>query len=279
MAIIIGDKVFRNPQEQIQKNKEDIEALKKLALVGLAVKDIVPTAADLEDIEDPEQGDIYAVGAAKPYTLYVYNDSQWVDFGLFPAPGPQGPQGVQGIPGPQGPTGATGPQGLQGPQGPKGDAGIQGPRGYKGNKGDTGAQGPAGPSVWGGITGDIDSQTDLKNALDSKQSKLYKHTIAVRIDYSLTSFVVVSKIATPSTTVKECLELGNNAVCFYTNEVAVSGGHTLINLIDVWYSAEDEVGGLTYIGFQASPTPITELVDINTEDNIITFVSDTITEL
>lgn len=145
MAIEIDGVIFRNPQEQIQKNKEDIEALKKLALVGLAVKDIVPTAADLEDIEDPEQGDIYAVGAAKPYTLYVYNDSQWKDFGLFPAPGPQGIQGPQGVPGPQGPTGATGPQGLQGPQGPKGDAGIQGPRGYKGAKGDTGAQGPEGP--------------------------------------------------------------------------------------------------------------------------------------
>ena len=145
MAIEIDGVIFRNPQEQIQKNKEDIEALKKLALVGLAVKDIVPTAADLEDIEDPEQGDIYAVGAAKPYTLYVYNDSQWVDFGVFPAPGPQGEQGPQGVPGPQGPTGATGPQGLQGPQGPKGDAGIQGPRGYKGAKGDTGPQGPEGP--------------------------------------------------------------------------------------------------------------------------------------
>lgn len=201
MAIEIDGVIFRNPQEQIQKNKEDIEALKKLALVGLAVKDIVPTAADLEDIEDPEQGDIYAVGSAKPYTLYVYNDSQWKDFGLFPAPGPQGPQGIQGIPGPQGPTGATGPQGIPGPQGPKGDAGIQGPRGYKGAKGDTGAQGPAGPSVWGGITGEIDSQTDLKNALDSKQSKLYRHYIAVDIvdSNNKEAVIVVDTISSKST--------------------------------------------------------------------------------
>ena len=146
MAINVDGVVLRNIPEQVQKNKDDIEALQKLALVGLAVKGIVATAADLEDIEDPEQGDVYAVGAASPYTLYVYNEESFVSFGLFPAPGPQGEQGIQGPQGPQGIQGPAGAQGIQGPQGPKGDQGIQGPRGYKGNKGDTGAQGPEGPA-------------------------------------------------------------------------------------------------------------------------------------
>ena len=62
-------------------------------------------------------------------------------------PGPAGPQGPQGEQGPQGPPGSQGEQGIQGEQGPPGSGGT-----------------------WGGISGDISSQTDLQSALDAKAS-------------------------------------------------------------------------------------------------------------
>lgn len=74
--------------------------------------------------------------------------------------GPQGPAGVDGATGPQGATGA------QGATGPKGDTGDAGPTGSTGPQG---ATGPAGPSLWGGITGTLSTQSDLATALAGKQ--------------------------------------------------------------------------------------------------------------
>lgn len=93
------------------------------------------------------------------------------DAGAQGVQGPAGAQGIKGDTGEQGPIGLTGPQGEVGPQGAKGDkgdTGAQGTQGLKGDKGDKGDTGPAGPSVWGGITGDIATQTDLQNALNLK---------------------------------------------------------------------------------------------------------------
>lgn len=87
------------------------------------------------------------------------------DTGTQGPQGPAGAQGVKGDTGEQGPIGLTGEQGEVGPQGSKGDTGAQGIQGVKGDKGDTG---PAGPSIWGGISGDIATQTDLQNALNLK---------------------------------------------------------------------------------------------------------------
>ena len=53
--------------------------------------------------------------------------------------------------------GEPGPQGPAGPQGPQGPAG------------------PSGSGAWGTITGDINSQTDLKNALDGKSDTNHNH--------------------------------------------------------------------------------------------------------
>ena len=307
MAIIIGDKVFRNPQEQIQKNKEDIEALKQLAIVGIAVKDIVPTAADLEDIEDPEQGDIYAVGAAKPYTLYVYNDSQWRDFGVFPTPGPQGPQGVQGIPGPQGPTGATGPQGIPGPQGPKGDAGIQGPRGYTGEQG---PQGPAGPSqpftyhsdnqlyeavddlqtggdvyvegniiLTGGLDQIIDDSTgdSLEDALDSKLNKLYRHVIQFKISNIFTSLYFICDDATPSTTFTEACSKGSKAISIgvFTDSNIIDNVQ-VVTLQAIGYYEEETFGYMEILGFSGG---IFMLIDLSEDDFTIEDFTDRVTPL
>lgn len=128
-----GNKEFRNLQEQVQKNKEDIE--KGIGIPG-------------------PQGPQGPVGPEGPM-------------------GPVGPDGHTGPQGPQGPVGPKGPQGIQGPRGPrgeqgpagekgadgtvsfdeltpeqkaslKGDKGDVGPRGPKGDTGETGPQGPQG---------------------------------------------------------------------------------------------------------------------------------------
>ena len=52
----------------------------------------------------------------------------------------------------------------------------RGPKGPKGDKGDTG---PAGASPWGYITGDIDSQLDLKSKLDSRVEGVNTRRITV----------------------------------------------------------------------------------------------------
>ena len=135
---------------------------------------IMGTYASLEALQaavtEPNQGDMYNVGASEPYTVYMWDTTtepgSWISQGQIR--GPQGPQGTQGE------TGATGPQGETGSAAtievgtvttgdpgtdatvtnsgtanaaifnftiPRGEQGIQGP---KGETGATGAQGPQG---------------------------------------------------------------------------------------------------------------------------------------
>ena len=184
MAFVYDNKTYRNLQQQVKENMLDIARLQDSNILGLDIKDIVSTYNDLPTAA--EQGNIYAVGTEKPFELYVYNDSSWVNLGQFPKAGPkgdQGPKGQDGNPGPRGltgepgPRGYTGAQGIPGQAGPKGEQGPQGiqgpegPRGYKGDKGDPftysdftpeqlealrgpqGIQGPVGPQGPQGIQG------------------------------------------------------------------------------------------------------------------------------
>lgn len=111
-------------------------------------------------VTDAEQGDFYNVGAAAPYTIYMWDDAQgWQNQGKL-----QGPSGAKGDTGATGATGAAGKDGANGAtftpavsedgtlswtndkslanpesvniRGPKGETGAQG------GKGDTGAAGP-----------------------------------------------------------------------------------------------------------------------------------------
>ena len=148
MAFVYDNKTYRNLQQQVKENMLDIARLQDSNILGLDIKDIVPTYSDLPT---GEQGSIYAVGTEAPFELYVYNDSSWVNLGQFPKAGPrgeQGPRGQDGLPGPKGLTGDQGPRGFtgapgvpgqagpKGEQGPQGIQGIQGPIGPKGDKGD-----------------------------------------------------------------------------------------------------------------------------------------------
>lgn len=144
-------KEFRNLQEQVEKNKNDIlyilEQEGVLNEFGIKVVGEVESISDLpstdsEEFAALEYGDTYAVGTEEPYNLYIktrangtHPTDYWFSLGVFPLPGPQGPQGPQGeqgIQGPQGEQGAQGVQGIQGPQGPQGEQGPQGPQGIAG---------------------------------------------------------------------------------------------------------------------------------------------------
>ena len=170
MAYVYDNKTYRNLQQQVKENMDNIAELQDSKLVGIDVAGIVADYSSLPS--SAEQGQVYAVGSASPYELYVYNNSSWVDFGEFPKAGPQGEQGPQGEPGRQGPRGLTGPQGprgytgapgvpgkegpqgFQGPKGDKGDTGPQGPQGQQGPQGEQGPEGPEGPQGPKGDTGD-----------------------------------------------------------------------------------------------------------------------------
>lgn len=143
MAYVYDNKTYRNLQQQVKENMENIAELQDMQLVGLSVAGIVEDAAKLP--ETAQQGQIYAVGSAKPFELYVYDNSSWVDFGQFPKEGPQGEQGPQGEPGRQGPIGLTGPQGPRGYSGAPGPQGTPGPAGPKGEPGPQGPKGDQGP--------------------------------------------------------------------------------------------------------------------------------------
>lgn len=74
MAYVYDNKTYRNLQQQVKENMDDIARLQNLKLVGLDVAHIVDTEEDLADIT-AEQGMVVAVGTEQPYKLFVYNDS------------------------------------------------------------------------------------------------------------------------------------------------------------------------------------------------------------
>lgn len=131
-----GNKDFRNLQEQVQKNKEDIE--KGVGIPG-------------------PQGPQGETGPQGPQGIQGPRGER----GVQGIQGPVGPRGPQGVEGPRGPRGLQGPAGEKGAdgsvrfedltpeqkeelKGPKGDTGATGARGEKGDRGERGADGAPG---------------------------------------------------------------------------------------------------------------------------------------
>ena len=190
--ITIDNKQFRNLEEQVLKNKDDIGNLIASGGVldefGIKVVGNVDKLADLPSVaeyktahSDWEYGDAYAIGTSAPYDMYIltradetHTSDYWFNIGQFPAPGPKGDKGD---------TGATGSQGTRGSiwntsnrpssaliydqyldkngqvyqyNGNSGDAtvSIRGPQGIQGNIGPVGPQGAQGIQGPKGNTGD-----------------------------------------------------------------------------------------------------------------------------
>ena len=181
--LVYNNKEYRNLQEQVEKNKADIEDWNSkedtLANFGIKIIGKVQSVDQLPDVSDYDYGDAYMVGSDETadYNYYLATrptaevaEKHWQNIGKLSITGPEGPKGdeiksflttkTQEIN-----TGTTkythntvtvtmsdGRQ-LQyivtasaekGDKGDKGDQGIQGIQGDKGDKGDTGEQGPQG---------------------------------------------------------------------------------------------------------------------------------------
>ena len=95
--------VKRNLEQQVLKNQDDIEALKRLGMPGVKVTAVVNS---IEYITEPIVGAFYMVkNAQNTYNLYIYTaDEELLDLGEFPK---EGPQGLMGLQGPKGETGAS----------------------------------------------------------------------------------------------------------------------------------------------------------------------------
>ena len=168
--LTIDGKEFRNLEEQVLKNKNDIEnALQLNNLLtdfGIRIIGQVESAYQIPSVSDYKEnnpnwkyGDAYTVGTESPYDLYILtrannNNPQdfWFDIGEFPLRGPAGPQGPQG---PQGEKGEKGDPGIQG------ERGLQGTPGLRGEIGPQGPQGPVGPQGPQGMPGQVYKVIDI----------------------------------------------------------------------------------------------------------------------
>ena len=114
--ITIGDTQYRNLEEQVEKNKNDIlYMLEEEGVLNEFGIRIVGEADASGDLPNPttykgEFGDAYAVGTQTPYTIYIFTRANgthltnyWFNIGKFPLAGPTGATGA---------TGPTGPTGL-----------------------------------------------------------------------------------------------------------------------------------------------------------------------
>ena len=188
-----GNKEFRNLEEQVDKNKQDIADLTSgiSAAIGY-MPTILGVYARFDEIPTGgyNTGDTFLVGSGTPYSVYVYTDkNQWVNVGQFPVAGPKGDKGDLGsvitaaAGGPQ-----VTPESLNdfyidtitgdwyvasrtvsgslvyiksfSLKGEKGDRGERGIAGSIGPMGPTGPQGPQGERGFTGLKGDQGQKGD-----------------------------------------------------------------------------------------------------------------------
>lgn len=182
--LTIGNEEFRNLEEQVEKNKNDILYMleEEGTLNQFGIK-VVAQEQTVDALPAPTEytgdfGDAYAIGTTSPYTLYIYTRANgthptnyWFNIGQFPLPGPKGADGATGPRGPEGPEGKQGPQGIQGKQGPQGIQGPMGPQGPQGVQGIQGPKGDAGDSFK--IVGVLDSASELPTPTEEIRNQAY----------------------------------------------------------------------------------------------------------
>ena len=178
-----GNKEFRNLEEQVDKNKQDIADLTAgvSAAIGYmpTILGVYSTFAEIPT-GGYNTGDTFLIGNGTPYSVYVYTDkNQWVNVGQFPVAGPKGDKGDLGsvITAAAGSPQVT-PESLNDfyidtitgdwyvasrtvsgslvyikSFSLKGEKGDRGERGLAGSMGPAGPQGPTGPQGERGLTG------------------------------------------------------------------------------------------------------------------------------
>lgn len=199
-----GNKEFRNLEEQVEKNAQDIQDFKDgnqtIAEFGITVVGILATADELP-AQGENYGDAYLIGSQTPYDMRVWtrdvanNTAKWVDLGAFPLQGPKGDKGDIGsiITEDSGeplynPTSLydfyldkisgywyqpysneTGYGWLKSftLKGEKGDRGLQGKQGVQGVIGPQGKVGPIGPAGPIGPKGDVGPAFNVQGTLAS----------------------------------------------------------------------------------------------------------------
>lgn len=200
-----GNKEFRNLEEQVLKNQEDIQDFKDgnqtIAEFGITVVGILATADELPALGE-NFGDAYLIGTQTPYDMRVWtrdvanSTAKWVDLGAFPLQGPKGDKGDIGSVITAGPG-----EPLNNPtasnqfyinittgywyisfesstgvfqwirkftlKGEKGDRGEQGKQGAQGLTGPQGKTGPIGPQGQKGDKGDVGPAFNVQGTLAS----------------------------------------------------------------------------------------------------------------
>ena len=200
--LTIDGKQYRNLEEQVRKNKEDIQSIIDASAIlnafGIKVVGQVNTSDKLPNAADypGDYGDAYLVGTETPYDYYIFtrpNDTHptayWLNIGKFPLAGPQGETGPQG---PQGPKG-DGSKWYAGTQNPTIVAevndqylnttdgsvfsysnvgwtrigNIRGPQGVQGVQGIQGVQGNIGAQGPKGERGDVGGIVNIRGLVDN----------------------------------------------------------------------------------------------------------------
>ena len=205
--ITIDNVQYRSLEEQVRKNKDDIQYILEeegvLNQFGIKVVGEITNSSELPDPTTYQGafGDAYAVGTGAPYTLYIYTrangahpNNYWFNIGEFPGPstvpGPTGPQGPAGADGERGSywyTGTSTPPPLTGLKlrdkylnvsngdvysysgsGWSLQGNIKGPQGIQGIQGETGAVGPQGPQGPQGPKGDAGQSFEIVGIVSSE---------------------------------------------------------------------------------------------------------------
>lgn len=203
--ITVNGVTLRNLQEQVEKNKNDIQDFKDanqtIAEFGIYVQGVLSNISLLPEVGE-NFGDAYLIGTSTPYDMLVWTRKdggagEWVDLGAFPLQGPKGDKGDIGsiISSGNGdptntPTRAndyyinitTGDlfasvyksslqiydwvkQGSL--KGPRGERGERGYQGIQGIQGETGRTGPIGPQGIKGDKGDVGPAFNVQGTLTS----------------------------------------------------------------------------------------------------------------
>lgn len=109
MAFILNDKTFRNLEEQVLKNKQDIAEHRNITAVladlGIQVYGRLDTETELFDLptDNLTYGDAYLIGTTEPYNVYIWTRANpdaghdtpyWLNIGPISVQGPQGEPGA-----------------------------------------------------------------------------------------------------------------------------------------------------------------------------------------